>query len=149
MTYKTFKTFLALIFLFFVGSTCVLLLYAWPRIGSTPNKEHVKNFETSPNYEKKSARFINRRQVEYDEMINNFDFLSLMKEQVFGTQQRTPPFPLPQLQPDWTVWEQYTQLQYIWFGHSTILLRMDEVNNLIDPVFDDASPIPFTVLRFV
>ena len=126
----------------------LLLLYAWPNIGTTPDQTHIKMFEESPNYDKGTSRFINRRQKEYDKMLQNFDFIALMKEQIFGKQQRTPPFELPQTKPDWNVWQEYQKLQYIWFGHSTVLLRIEEQNILIDPVFDDASPLPFTVPRF-
>ena len=31
---------------------------------------------------------------------------------------------------------------FVWFGHSTLLFRSDNINVLIDPVFNRASPIP-------
>ena len=120
-----------------------LLGYAWPNLGQTPSKEEQKSFSHSPNYDVHTKRFVNRRQQEYDQMLNDFDLPKLIKQQLFGKEQRTPPSPLPQEIPNWETWESYSGLQYIWFGHSTILLRLEGLNILIDPVFDEASPIPF------
>lgn len=40
------------------------------------------------------------------------------------------------------------ELQVVWLGHSSMILDIDGVRLLIDPVFGNASPVPFTVNRF-
>ncbi|WP_415718543.1 MBL fold metallo-hydrolase [Maridesulfovibrio sp.] len=40
------------------------------------------------------------------------------------------------------------ELQVVWLGHSSMVLDIDGVRLLIDPVFGNASPLPFTVNRF-
>ena len=82
-----------------------LLAYAWPNIGKGPSKEQQSGFLASPNYDEKQQRFVNRNQEEYDQMLNNFDTVQILKEQIFGTQQRTPPQELPQQPIDWQQWE--------------------------------------------
>lgn len=39
-------------------------------------------------------------------------------------------------------------LQVVWLGHSSMILEIDGVRLLIDPVFDNASPVPYTIRRF-
>ena len=68
-----------------------LLGYAWPNLGQTPSKEEQKSFSHSPNYDVHTKRFVNRRQQEYDQMLNDFDLPKLIKQQLFGKEQRTPP----------------------------------------------------------
>ncbi|WP_320009333.1 MBL fold metallo-hydrolase [Maridesulfovibrio sp.] len=40
------------------------------------------------------------------------------------------------------------ELQVVWLGHSSMVLDIDGVRLLIDPVFGNASPLPCTVNRF-
>lgn len=37
---------------------------------------------------------------------------------------------------------------FVWFGHSTVLMKTDSVTVLADPVFYNASPVPMTVKPF-
>src|SRR5689334_17755541 len=62
-----------------------------------------------------------------------------------GGQRRTPPAPLPSLNPT-SLWarRQETSLRATWLGHSTVLLEMDGVRVLTDPVWGErASPVSF------
>jgi len=81
-------------------------------------------------------------------MRKNFDFNSLMYKQIFGKEQRSPDKKLPQEKPDWDRWSTLSDLSYIWLGHSTILLKMNGLNIIFDPVFVNAAPIPFVIPRF-
>ena len=38
--------------------------------------------------------------------------------------------------------EGFANGDFVWFGHSTLLFRSDDINILADPVFNRASPIP-------
>ncbi len=71
--------------------------------------------------------------------------LSTMGEFLFGGQRRTPPAPLPSLNPSerWTKPAE-TGLRATWLGHSTVLLEIDGLRVLTDPVWGErASPMRF------
>ncbi len=38
--------------------------------------------------------------------------------------------------------------EFIWFGHSTVLFKTNDINIITDPVFHNASPVPFTIKPF-
>ncbi|MBX5483110.1 MAG: MBL fold metallo-hydrolase [Myxococcaceae bacterium] len=71
--------------------------------------------------------------------------LSTMGEFLFGGQRRTPPAPLPSENP-LPLWQRPagTGLRVTWLGHSTVLLEIDGVRVLTDPVWGArASPYSF------
>ena len=68
-----------------------------------------------------------------------------ISEFLCGGQRRTPPGPLPSVNPlaDW-LRSPDTALRATWLGHSTVLLEMDGVRVLTDPVWGErASPVTF------
>jgi L-ascorbate metabolism protein UlaG (beta-lactamase superfamily) len=68
-----------------------------------------------------------------------------ISEFLCGGQRRTPPGPLPSIDPR-ASWSRpfETTLRATWLGHSTVLLEMDGVRVLTDPVWGDrASPVSF------
>ncbi|MAA78718.1 MAG: hydrolase [Deltaproteobacteria bacterium] len=131
-----------------ISLVLVLLIWAWPELGTLPSGEHLEAISMSPNYDKDRGRFVNRKQAEYDKMIAKFDYLSLMKAQIFGTQIRTPPKGLPYESSSIEDFVKRTELSYIWLGHSTVLMRLDNLTILFDPIFTNAAPLPFLVPRF-
>ena len=71
--------------------------------------------------------------------------LPVLGEYFFGTGQRIPPGPLPMDRPHeaWTSAVD-TGLRVTWLGHSTVLLELDGLRVLTDPVFGErASPVRF------
>lgn len=71
--------------------------------------------------------------------------LPLLGEYFFSSEQRVPPAPLPLFDPRpfWSA-RPDTGLRATWISHSTVLLEMDGVRVLTDPVFGDrASPVSF------
>jgi L-ascorbate metabolism protein UlaG (beta-lactamase superfamily) len=71
--------------------------------------------------------------------------LPLLGEYFFGDAQRRPPAPLPvdDPRPGWTR-PIDTGLRVTWLGHSTVLLEIDGMRVLTDPVFGErASPMRF------
>lgn len=76
------------------------------------------------------------------------DTLSVAKKILIDSN-RTPKSKLPEIQPDFSVFlETSEKMKFIWFGHSTFLLNLDDQLVLIDPVFHHASPFSFLVNRF-
>jgi L-ascorbate metabolism protein UlaG (beta-lactamase superfamily) len=68
-----------------------------------------------------------------------------MREYFFGGQRRTPPAPLPSMNPlaEWARAPQ-TGLRATWLGHSTVLVEVDGLRVLTDPVWGErASPFSF------
>ena len=68
-----------------------------------------------------------------------------MRELAAGGQQRTPPAPLPSVDPR-AAWMKpvETGLRATWLGHSTVLLEIEGARILTDPVWGDrASPVSF------
>lgn len=71
--------------------------------------------------------------------------LPIMGEFFFGGSKRVPPGPLPVFSPldAWTRPPDST-LRVTWLGHSTVLLELDGLRVLTDPVFGErASPVSF------
>lgn len=57
---------------------------------------------------------------------------------------------LPEVTPNWQEFlKPDNKARVIWFGHSSLLLNMDGVTVLIDPVFSaSAAPFPFRIKHF-
>jgi len=131
-----------------LSGTLGLLAWMWPELGAAPSGEHAKKISASPNYDPKTKRFVNRDQQAYDTMMDGFDYKALMKKQLFGKEIREPTQQLPQKRPNIEQFLASSSLVYHWLGHSTILLRLDGLTILLDPVFTNAAPVPWAVRRF-
>lgn len=116
-------------------------------IGKKPSGDHLKKISLSPNWDSKREKFINRNQKDYDQMIKDFDYWKMTKNQLFGGEVREPINPLPKVAPDL---EKFLSLDfgYIWLGHSTILLRLQGKTILLDPIFTNAGPVAFFGKRY-
>lgn len=68
-------------------------------------------------------------------------------QQGVTTKEKSPARPLPGLRTD-LIKHRTDTPSVIWFGHSSYLIHYDGKNILVDPVFHNASPIPFTVTPF-
>ena len=62
--------------------------------------------------------------------------LDVAREYLFGGQSRRPPAPLPSEKPQWSRPIE-TGFRTTWLGHSTVLLELDGVRVLTDPVWSD------------
>lgn len=77
-----------------------------------------------------------------------FKSVSLFKKVILD-QGRSPTAKLPEVRPNFTNFLAPSEtMKFIWFGHSTFLLNVDGHLILVDPVFHNASPLPFLVKRF-
>src|SRR5688572_1274882 len=65
----------------------------------------------------------------------------MLAQQLFGKEQRVPPGPLPVNFLSARDFETAPSsgLRVTWFGHSTLLLEMEGVRILIDPVFSERT----------
>lgn len=61
---------------------------------------------------------------------------------------RRPYEKLPEVRPDWSALTA-GGFRFMWFGHSTLALRVDDLTILVDPVLATAaSPLPWLIRRF-
>ena len=125
-----------------------LFACAYPEIGRAPSGKHADRISKSPNYDKASQRFVNRRQTYYDESMKKMTMSAFFKASMFGKQVRSPEQKLPQAKVDLEAFLKSDGMAYVWLGHSTILVRLDGKTILLDPVFHNAAPVPFVVRRF-
>ena len=125
--------------IFFVGCSV---------IGKKPSGVHLKKIKLSPQWDSDRGKFKNRQQDKYDEMIKDFNYWTLLKQQFLGKENREPNSNLPEIIPDLKMFSTMDGPSYIWLGHSTILLRLGGKTILFDPVFTNASPVGLFGSRF-
>lgn len=128
----------------------LLVLNGFAAFGTNPNGPDLQRMELSAQYSSESGSFDNPDPG----VLQSIEEYSMNWGDVWKwlvvKGERTPDEPMPEVKPDMSAFAKATGgVKAIWFGHSSILLRMAEQNILIDPVFSDrASPVPFTVGRF-
>lgn len=106
-----------------------------------------EKYSRSPQWNKK--KFYNYELTGVD--IGISDVPKLLYRQLFEKNGRQPKQPLPIIPFDKEAFlEDSMEPKFIWFGHSVILIRIENKTLLIDPMFGiDAAPIsPFSVRRF-
>lgn len=117
------------------------------QFGGKINDELINRYSQSPNWQ--NGIFLN-----LEETTMSFDFKAMPKffhKQFIATKGRAPKNPIPV--------EPFDQVSFlapsattklIWFGHSVLLLRINNKTILVDPMFGpDAAPVaPFKIKRF-
>ncbi len=117
------------------------------QFGATPSVTDIERYSISPQWSGKF--FKNGEHTKVD--INLATLPGLLYKQFRENNGRKPSHKLPVLPFDKTSFEKDdTRFKAIWFGHSAVLIRIDQQNILIDPMFGaNAAPIsPFAVKRF-
>ncbi|WP_412472212.1 MBL fold metallo-hydrolase [Halobacteriovorax sp. RT-2-1] len=121
-------------------------------LGAHPNKNELRSFEKSENFDASKQIFINRRpNITKEQPIQKDGFgFSKFIEFLGKGGGRYPEKSLPSIKPDMEKFlEKSDHVKSIWFGHSTILLNVDSKIVLIDPIFSgSSSPVPLFVKRF-
>ncbi len=128
-----------------------VLVYVWDEMGQIPETELSKYYQKSPNYSASKHEFKNKFIDVFNNDINIPMSLELLGQWFFPEVETKPPHPLPFEKPNFKeIMESYPdKVQAIWFGHSSIFLRINGLNILIDPVFSDSVfPVPIFFKRF-
>lgn len=126
------------------------MLFGCATLGTIPAGSDLTRIEKSPQWDQVNQRFDNPTPV----VLQNLEEFEVkwgdILNRLFVKGERVPDDPMPQSNPDLAAFgASFGEARAVWFGHSTLLLRMSERNILIDPVFSGrASPVPLTVGRF-
>ncbi|AYC18476.1 hypothetical protein DZA65_01583 [Dickeya dianthicola] len=100
-------------------------------------------------YSPETGRFFNPQPSTAPRM-SLWQSLSLLWRLGFQRKGRVPDQRLPEISPDLnTFLAADERAKFIWFGHSTLLLNLDDTRILVDPVFSaSVSPFSFMFRRF-
>jgi len=127
------------IILVIIITVVFLVLNYYPPLGGKSSKESRERMKESPNFV--DGKFRNQISTSVD--INLKDTVRLLGEQLKGHPQGRPEAEIPVDAFDPKLFAESSEDQVIWFGHSTLLLKVNGVNVLLDPVFSkSASPVP-------
>lgn len=118
-----------------------LFAYIYAQLGDTPKDtarfEHLSYF--------RDGRFISPRELPYwpDKMTGETGWFG------YGSPSpNAPKQPLPTVRLTQKDFAEPEVLAYYWLGHASAILEFNRQRILIDPVFGNASPVPFTVPRY-
>ncbi len=101
------------------------------------------------NFDSKTQRFHNLYPIKIPKMTLK-QSLRAVQEILYKSALKIPTSKIPQIKPNLEVFEKASdKLKFIWFGHSTVLLNIDGIKVLIDPMFSMyASSIKGIIKRF-
>ncbi|MCM3719221.1 MBL fold metallo-hydrolase [Fictibacillus phosphorivorans] len=131
---------LALLLIAAVVVTTFLFIAFHPVFGSNPSKDDRSRYRSSEHYA--DGTFVNQIATE---MATDFrSMFPVLKEFLMGNPNRQPSKPIPikplqlsKLNPNQTT-------KVTWFGHSSLMIELDNKRILLDPMFGKApSPIPW------
>jgi L-ascorbate metabolism protein UlaG (beta-lactamase superfamily) len=112
--------------------------------GKNPSGKHLEKIKQSPNYKKEGFENLSETLM----MLHGTSYYDLIKKSLNKNPNVKPPFKLPSVKTDLKNIET-TKPVIVWFGHSSYLIRIDNKNILVDPVFSgNASPFSFMVKAF-
>ncbi len=118
--------------------------------GKLTDEKFLSRMVRSPGFDPVKNEFINSRPGISEQLMENTRNFGLIRDWFAKGGYRRPETRLSEVIPDMTCFmEPSGHARVIWFGHSTLLLRMSKKNILIDPMFSNAaSPVGFMVKRF-
>ena len=117
-----------------------------PQFGGKLEKEEKKLLSASPHW--KNGNFNNLSKTVME--MNMGSLPGLIKERVQGREKRDPKKPIEVIPFNSENFKKDSKPKFVWYGHSVLLLQINNKNLLIDPMFgQDASPVgPFRTKRF-
>jgi len=112
--------------------------------GKLPSGKHLEKLKQSPNYKRNAFQNTSHTPMKPDDI----SYWKMMREFFKKNRDTAPPGLLPSVKTDLTKLNSLKPV-IVWFGHSSYLIRMENKNFLIDPVFSgNASPLSFMIKAF-
>ncbi|MDO4697124.1 MAG: MBL fold metallo-hydrolase [Pasteurellaceae bacterium] len=110
-------------------------------------KDHYSLYPESDHYSQKTGRFFNPLP---DHSMDKLGVISAFWQMMFHSEKFMPNQPLPVQKPNFSEFlAESENAKFIWFGHSSLLARLDGKTVFIDPVFaKSVSPLPWMMRRF-
>ncbi|QIM63800.1 multidrug transporter [Pasteurellaceae bacterium Orientalotternb1] len=104
-------------------------------------------YPKSDHYSLEEQRFFN---AVPDKEMDKIELLDALWQMVVHKEKFAPPAPLPTEQPDFSAFLANSELaKFVWFGHSSLLTRVNGQTIFIDPVFaQSVSPVSLMGERF-
>ncbi len=109
----------------------------------------LMSLQTTPNYSSETGKFHNIAPEQG--LAGGFWEMAGASYRVLAeSKTRAPKVKLPEIRPDLDAFTQADgAFRFVWFGHSTLMLRLENKTILVDPVFaETASPVSFLTRRF-
>ncbi len=112
--------------------------------GKNPSGGELKKIKQSPNYKNEGFQNLSETPM----MLQDTSYYDLIKKTLTRSPDVKPPSKLPSVKTDLKNIES-DQPVIVWFGHSSYLIKINNKNILVDPVFSgNASPVSFMVHAF-
>ena len=112
--------------------------------GKLPSGERLRKIQASPNYKNGSFQNISKTNA----MAEDASFFKTMREFLHKNKNVKPPHVLPFVKTDLKKLKS-EQPTLVWFGHSSYLLKINDITILVDPVFSgNAAPVSCMVRSF-
>ena len=134
------KIIILYIFLIFIVIIALFAIIALRNIGKVADNDYTKlsYYKNGRFVSPKSSIHTFKREIPN----TKFSFFSL-----FFKSKNAPKDKLPTVKP--TFAEVPSDFAIFWLGHSNTIIELDGKRIIIDPVFDNAAPIPFVVHRYI
>lgn len=110
-------------------------------------KDEYPLYPESDHYSQQTGRFFNPLP---DQAMDKWELVSALWQMIFHSEKFMPNQPLPMQKPNFSEFlAEASKAKFVWFGHSSLLARLDGKTVFIDPVFaKSVSPLPFMMQRF-
>jgi L-ascorbate metabolism protein UlaG (beta-lactamase superfamily) len=120
-----------------LGIALLLYFRYAPIVGSNPTGERLARIQASPNY--RDGKFHNVVETNVDMPVRSM--ARVMWEFMKGAEGREPKDTIPTVPFDRAAWDAVpdTSIATAWFGHSSVLIKVDGVTFLCDPVFGERA----------
>lgn len=125
-----------------ISLAAFVFLHTSPQFGGVPTALDLERYQKSQQYQ--SGIFLNEQETNLDMGLG--DVIELIQEYSQDTVERTPKNEVNILKTDRArLVRQDTSAQFLWFGHSALLLQIDQKNILLDPMLS-LVPAPHPML---
>ena len=126
-------------YLVYVLIILVILILAFvqfsPVFGAIPDKDSLRNMLQSKNFIDGKFTNLATTQVTTNSTKKNYSYLDFF----IKPDEKNPSEPLPSIT---LKSDKFAEGEFVWLGHSTLLMKTSGIVVMTDPVFNAASPIP-------